>query len=185
MPDSQVEVYNKYRPGPGSCSGKAGCGAGREGGGGTGGWTRLLWVFLWQCLSWLLWGVRTKQSASILPQKFFAIEALGSAITRGRTRSIVANMDSAATVSFYMFPDNEINNSWGPDKELTEDRSPECMAFLLTAYTIFMIGSKHQTSSQCVVLLWSSAAIVWMKATSQHAFGHLTLQQFVKPTITI
>lgn len=36
-------------------------------------WKRLLWVFLWQCLSWLLWGVRTKQSASILPQKFFAI----------------------------------------------------------------------------------------------------------------
>lgn len=29
----------------------------------------LLWVVLWQCLSWLLCGVRTKQSASILPQK--------------------------------------------------------------------------------------------------------------------
>lgn len=47
----------------------------------TDGWTdgrlRLLWVFLWQCLSWLLWGVRTKQSASILPQKFFAIRCPG------------------------------------------------------------------------------------------------------------
>lgn len=33
------------------------------------GWGLLLWVVLWQCLSWLLCGVRTKQSASILPQK--------------------------------------------------------------------------------------------------------------------
>lgn len=44
--------------------------------GGEGRW--LLWVFLWQCLSWLLWGVRTKQSASILPQKFFAIRSPGN-----------------------------------------------------------------------------------------------------------
>lgn len=40
-------------------------------------WTCLLWVFLWQCLSWLLWGVRTKQSASILPQKLFALRGPG------------------------------------------------------------------------------------------------------------
>lgn len=52
-----------------------------RGGRRTDGWMdgrpRLLWVFLWQCLSWLLWGVRTKQSASILPQKFFAIRSPG------------------------------------------------------------------------------------------------------------
>lgn len=46
-------------------------------GGATDDRTRLLWVFLWQCLSWLLWGVRTKQSASILPQKFFALRGPG------------------------------------------------------------------------------------------------------------
>lgn len=37
------------------------------------GWGLLLWVVLWQCLSWLLCGVRTKQSASILPQKLVTL----------------------------------------------------------------------------------------------------------------
>lgn len=37
------------------------------------GWGPLLWVVLWQCLSWLLCGVRTKQSASILPQKLVTL----------------------------------------------------------------------------------------------------------------
>lgn len=51
-------------------------------------WIWLLWVFLWQCLSWLLWGVRTKQSASILPQKLFALRRPSLSITqRGRTGS--------------------------------------------------------------------------------------------------
>lgn len=53
----------------------------------SGGWTRLLWVFLWQCLSWLLWGVRMKQSASILPQKFFAIRSPGITAEREETGS--------------------------------------------------------------------------------------------------
>lgn len=84
-------------------------------------------------------------------------------------------MDPAATVSFYMCADIvEINKSWGP-----EVRSTESMAFMLTASTVFTIRSKHQTSTLCVLLLWSSAAILWLKATSQH----LTLQHFVKPTL--
>lgn len=41
----------------------------------------LLWVFLWQCLSWLLWGVRTKQSASILPQKLVTMRSPSSRIS--------------------------------------------------------------------------------------------------------
>lgn len=44
----------------------------------------LLWVVLWQCLSWLLCGVRTKQSASILPQK---LVTLGGPSIRPRSRT--------------------------------------------------------------------------------------------------
>lgn len=50
--------------------------------------------------------MRTKQSASILPQKFFAIRGPGMTKTRGKKRvSIVANVDPTATASSHMCAD--------------------------------------------------------------------------------
>lgn len=56
----------------------------------------LLWVFLWQCLSWLLWGVRTKQSASILPQKLVTMRSLSIFNTETREKTELQRISSAS-----------------------------------------------------------------------------------------
>lgn len=123
----------------------------------SGGWTRLLWVFLWQCLSWLLWGVRMKQSASILPQKFFAIRSPGITAEREETGSWHCKFSTLL-------------------RELTEERSTERTASAI--FRKWIKASNFHSLLHYHDLLLPSCD--W-KQTSRHAFDQTLLRQFVKP----
>lgn len=77
--------------------------------------------------------MRTKQSASILPQKFFAIRGPGTAAVTGSRRESgweetnqqhVKDRDPAATVSFYMCADRRKWSGAGETVKRVTDETP-------------------------------------------------------------